>query len=96
MSWVEWPTLIEGPHFASAHRGARNRTQTVFVPKGPFRPKNSAESKVATVRENTTAIAKRYGECSEVLVFLKKKRQENGTDSKNYGGSKILRNRVPY
>ena len=31
--------------------------------------------------KNATAIAKRYGECSEVLVFLGKNRQENGTES---------------
>ena len=42
------------------------------------------------------AIAKRYGECSEMLVFSRKEKQENGTESKNYGGSKILRSRVPY
>ena len=28
------------------------------------------------------AIAKRYGECSEVLLYLSKKRQDNGTDKR--------------
>ena len=44
--------------------------------------------------KKTTAIAKCYGECSEELVFPRKKRQENSMDSKNYGGTKILRIRA--
>ena len=68
--------------------------KTSTVPKGPFRTKNSMESKFTTARKNATAIAKRYGWCSEVLVLSRKKRQENGTDSKKYGGSKTLRIRA--
>ena len=44
-----------------------------------------------TGRKFGTDVAKRYGEGSEMLVFLGKKMQENGTDSENYGGSKKLR-----
>ena len=33
-------------------------------------------------------MAKRYGQGSEMLVFLRHKRQENGTERENYGGSK--------
>ena len=51
-------------------------------PKGPSRTKNSTESQVSTGSKFATAVRKRYGECSEVLVFLRKKKQENGTDSK--------------
>ena len=46
---------------------------------------------------------KRYGnskttgkECSEVLVFLGKSGRKTVQIVKNYGGSKILRNRAPY
>ena len=48
--------------------------------------------------KNATAIAKRYGECSEVLGFPWGKQQENSTDSKKLrrGGSKILLIRAPY
>ena len=44
-----------------------------FMPKGPFRTKKSTESKVTTARKKATAIAKRHGECSEVLAFLGKR-----------------------
>ena len=75
-------SFILGAAFYAAYgfTGAFGRN----LPKGPFRTKSSTESKVTTAREkkkNATAIAKRYGECSEVLVFLGKKRQENGTES---------------
>ena len=44
-----------------------------FGQKGPSRTKNSTESKFTTGREkNATAIAKRCGECSEMLVFQAK------------------------
>ena len=46
--------------------------------------------------KNATAIAKRYGECSEVLVFLGKRGRKTVQIAKNYGSSKILRNRAPY
>ena len=47
--------------------------------------------------KNATATAKRYGECSEVLVFLGKRGRKTVRVVKNYGGSKIiLRIRVPY
>ena len=43
-------------------------------------------------RKFGTDAAKRYGEGSEMLnCFSRQKRQENGTESKNYGASKILR-----
>ena len=65
-------------------------------PKGPFRTKNSTESKFTTARENATARAKRYGECSEVLAFLGERGRKTVQIVKNYGGSKILRIRAPY
>ena len=43
-------------------------------PKGPFRTKNSTGSKFTAGRKFGTEVAKRYGECSEVLVFLGEKR----------------------
>ena len=66
------------------------------VPKGPSRTKNSTGSKFTTARKkNATAIAKRYGECSEVLVFLRKRGRKTVRRVQNYGGSKILRIRAP-
>ena len=44
----------------------------------------------------TTAIAKRYGECSEVLVFLGKRGRKTVRIVKNHGGRKILRLQVRY
>ena len=32
-----------------------------------------------------TEVAKRYGEGSEMLGYLRQKRQENGTDTENHG-----------
>ena len=66
------------------------------LPKGPFRTKNSTESKFATARKNATTIAKRYGECPELLTFLGKRGRKTVRIAKKYGCSKILRNRVPY
>ena len=43
-----------------------------------------------------TTIAKRYGECSEILVFLGEKDRKTVQILKNYGGSRILRPRAPY
>ena len=45
-------------------------------------------SKFTTARKNATAIAKRYGECSEVLVFSLRKERSNRTVRRvqNYGG----------
>ena len=47
-------------------------------------------------RINATATAKRYGEFSEVLVFLGKRRRKTARIVKNYGGSKTLRFRAPF
>ena len=44
------------------------------------------ESKFATARRNATAIAKRYGECSEVLAFLGKRGRKTVRIVQNYGG----------
>ena len=41
-------------------------------------------------------VAKRYGEGSEMLVFLGKRGRKTVQKVKNYGGSKILRIRAPY
>ena len=41
-------------------------------PKGPSRTKNSTESKFSTGSKFATAVAKRYGECLEMLLFLGK------------------------
>ena len=42
------------------------------VPKGPTRTKSSTESEFSTGSKFGTAVAQRYGECSEMLVFLGK------------------------
>ena len=44
-----------------------------------------------TGRKFGTDVAKRYGEGSEMLVFLGKRGRETVQKVKNYGGSKILR-----
>ena len=63
-----------------------------FQPKGPFRTKNSTESKFTTARK------KRYGNSKTLrivprvlLVFLGKRGRKTVRIVKNYGGSKILR-----
>ena len=69
---------------------------------GPTLPKDPSVLKIVrranSLRrgKNATAITKRYGECSEVLVFVGKRRRKTVRIVKNYGGSKILRIRVPY
>ena len=40
------------------------------APKGPSRTKKATESEFSTGTKFATTIAKRYGECSEMLVFL--------------------------
>ena len=42
-----------------------------------------------------TDVAKRYGEGSEIVVFKDKRGRKTVQTVKNYGGSKILRVRVP-
>ena len=42
-----------------------------------------------------TEVAKRYGEDSEMLVFLGKEGRKTVQTMKNYGSSKILRIRAP-
>ena len=49
--------------------------------------KNSTESQFATVRKKATAIAKRCGECSEMLVFLRKRGRKTVRIIENYRGS---------
>ena len=65
-------------------------------PRGPFRTKNSTESTFSTGSKFATVEAKRYGECSEVLVFLGKRGRKTVQRGKKYGGSKILRILAPY
>ena len=60
------------------------------MPKGPSRSKKSMESKFATGRKNAMAIAKRYGECSEVFVFIGNGGVKTVQEVENYGGSKML------
>ena len=43
-----------------------------------------------------TDVAKRYGEGSEVLVFLGKRGRKTVRILKNYGGGKLVRIRAPY
>ena len=57
------------------------------LPKGPCRTKNSTESNFATVRQIAMAISKRYGVCSEVLVFLGERGRKTVRIVKNNGGS---------
>ena len=42
---------------------------SVNTPKGPFRTKNSTESKFTTARKFGTEVTKRYGKGSQVLIF---------------------------
>ena len=49
-----------------------------------------------TRRNFGTDVAKRYGEGSEMLVFLGKRGRKTVQKVQNYSGSKILRIRVPY
>ena len=65
-------------------------------PKDPPVLKRVRRANSLRREKNATAIAKRYGGCSEVLVFLGKRGRKTVRFEKNYGGSKILRNRVPY
>ena len=52
-----------------------------LCPKDPPVLKVLRRVNFGTGTKFTTAIAKRYGECSEVLVFSRRTRQENGTDN---------------
>ena len=67
------------------------RAKNASVSGFACRPFYARERKIAM------AIAQHYGECSEMLVFPKEKRQENGIrlGSKTYGGRKRLRLRAP-
>ena len=70
--FVVFSWLSRGPRFG----------QNLRVPKGPFRTKNSTESKFTTARK------KRYGNSKTLRIVLRsacfsmKKRQKNGMDSK--------------
>ena len=64
--------------------------------KGPARTKNSTESKFSTGSKFATAVAKRYGGCTEMFVFLGKGGRKTVQRVKNYGGSKILWIWAPY
>ena len=52
------------------------------TPKGPFRTKNSTESKFTTAREKRSGKSKTLRIVLRSACFSKKKRQENGTDAK--------------
>ena len=52
--------------------GIRFKTPTSSLPHGSPCTKNTTESKFTTETKFATATAKRYGEVSEVLVFLGK------------------------
>ena len=81
---------------------AGNPDQRVYVyavfsslPKGPSRTKRRVTS--ARGLKFATTMAKRYGECSEMLVFLGRKRgRETVQTMKNDGGSKIVWIRAPW
>ena len=81
------------PHFRAL--GSKDLLHPL-LPKGPSRTKNSTESRFSTGSKFATAVAKWYGECSEMLVFLGKRGRKTVQRVKNYGGSKILRIRAPY
>ena len=67
-----------------------------FVPKGPFRAKNSTESKFTTARKI------RYGSSKTIRRVLRsacpsrKRGRKTVQIVKNYGSSKRLRIRAPY
>ena len=53
------------------------------------------ESRFSTGTKFSTTIAKRYGECSEMLVILGTKGKKTVQIVKNYGSRKILQIRAP-
>ena len=66
------------------------------LPKGPFRTKNSTESKFTTARKIRYGSSKTLRRVLKVLVVLGKRGRKTVRIVKNYGGSEILRIRVPY
>ena len=70
-------------------------TQTT-LPKDPSVLKIVRRVNFGTGSKFGTDVAKRYGEGSEVLVFLGKRGRKTVRVLKHYGGGKIVRIRAPY
>ena len=66
------------------------------LPKDPSLLKLVRRANSLRREKIATAIAKRYGECSEVHVFVGKGGRKTVQKVQNYSGSKILRIRAPY
>ena len=97
-TWSSSGRSIVQDHFHSRPGCRRKNLSKEFwrCPKDPSVLKRVRRANSLRREKNATAIAKRYGECSEVLVFLGERGRKTVRIAKNYGGSKILRNRVPY
>ena len=66
------------------------------IPQGPFHTKNSTESKITTARKIRYGSFKTLRRVLRSACFPGKRRRKTGQTVKNYGGSKMLRIRVPY
>ena len=71
-------------------------SRNLAFPKDPSVLKIVRRANSLRREKNATATAKRYGVCSEVLVFLGIRGRKTVQTVKNYGGSRILRIRAPY
>ena len=93
-----WPTLFGGPRHetTTATKSVSSKRCSPPNPKDPSVLKIVRRANSLRREKNATARAKRYGECSEVLVFLGKRGRKTVWKVKNYGGSKMLRIRAPY
>ena len=69
---------------------------TLVYPRDPPVLKILRRVNFGTGRKFGTDVAKRYGQGSEMLVFLGQKDRKTVQIVKNYGGSKILWIRAPY
>ena len=67
-------------------------------PKEPSNTTDGFKANSLQVEKFTTAIQQNTTESAQrcLVFFSQEKRQENGTDSTNYGGSEILRLQVLY
>ena len=65
--------FVRFPFFSKDFRGSAKRTTLAFfgvsLPKGPFRTKNTTDSKFITGSQFTTAIVKHYGGHFETTIF---------------------------
>ena len=68
----------------------------MFNPRDPLMLKILRRVNFGTGRKFGTDVRNRYGEGSEMLLFLGRRGRKTVQEVKNYGRSKILRIRAPY